>query len=391
MIHLFINALAASAGGGLTYIRNVLPRLALRNDVRATVLLSESLRGEFNSSPRLNIILGDVIASTARRFRYEQSKLPALIRNSQADVLLSAGNFALLRSSVPQILLSGNALYTSRHFERDLRDRGEYALWIDNAIKGTFARWSVSVADCTVAPSKAFAADLRKWTGKNVLAIYHGFDREIFFGSSEPLAREVQAKLDSAEGSLKLLFVSHYNYYRNFETLFRALAILRKKIYPRSVRLFLTCKLTSDENPGNYRAESAATLVRELHLSDEVIELGAAPYRRLHHIYAKSDFYVTPAYVETFAHPLVEAMASGLPVIAADLAVHREICGAAAMYFSPFSAEELARTIVRAIESREQATHMSEEGLLRSQDFSWAAHIEAVLKLARLLAGNKPR
>src|SRR5208282_3334310 len=29
MIHLFINALAASAGGGLTYIRNVLPRLAL--------------------------------------------------------------------------------------------------------------------------------------------------------------------------------------------------------------------------------------------------------------------------------------------------------------------------------------------------------------------------
>jgi len=34
-----------------------------------------------------------------------------------------------------------------------------------------------------------------------------------------------------------------------------------------------------------------------------------------------------PAYAETFAHPLVEAMASGLPVIASDLAVHREICG----------------------------------------------------------------
>ena len=44
MIHLFINALSASAGGGLTYVRNVLPRLALRDDVRTTVLLSEAAR-----------------------------------------------------------------------------------------------------------------------------------------------------------------------------------------------------------------------------------------------------------------------------------------------------------------------------------------------------------
>jgi glycosyltransferase involved in cell wall biosynthesis len=390
MIHLFINALAASAGGGLTYIRNVLPRLALRNDVCATVPLSTSLRDGFTSSSRLNIIPVDVIAGTARRFWYEQTELPAAIRNSRANVLLSAGNFALLRSPVPQILLSGNALYTSRHFERDLRDRGEYALWMDNTIKGTFARWSVSVADCTVAPTEAFAADLRRWTGRNVQAIHHGFDGEIFFGSSEPLAKEVQAKLDAAEGSLKLLFVSHYNYYRNFETLFHALAILKKNIYPRSVRLFLTCKLASGENPGDYRAESAAALVRELRLCKEVIELGAVPYRRLHHIYAASDFYVTPAYVETFAHPLVEAMASGVPVIAADLAVHREICGKAAMYFSPFSAEELAKTVVRATEARGQAAHMRERGLLRSQDFSWDGHIEAVLQLARRLARDKP-
>jgi len=388
MIHLFINALAASAGGGLTYIRNVLPRLALRDDVRVTVVLATSLRDEFTSSARLQIIATDV-AGSASRFWYEQSTLPGIIRNSQAEVLLSAGNFALLRSPIPQILLSGNALYTSRDFERDLRHRGEYALWIDNAIKGTFARWSVNVSECTVAPSEAFAADLRRWTGRNVLPIHHGFDREIFFGSSKPLPEDVQAKLNAADGCLKLLFVSHYNYYRNFETLLYAIAILKKELYPRSVRLFLTCKLNSAENPGNYRAESASTLLHHLRLSNEVIELGTIPYRLLHDVYRTCDFYVTPAYVETFAHPLVEAMASSIPVIASDLPVHREICGKAALYFSAFSAEDLAATVLRAAHSPDDAMRMRKNGLLRSQDFSWDRHIEAVLIQARRLAKNK--
>ena len=64
-----------------------------------------------------------------------------------------------------------------------------------------------------------------------------------------------------------------------------------------------------------------------------VVELGAVPYSLLHQVYRECDIYVTPAYAESFAHPLVEAMASGLPIVASDLAVHREICQDAAIYF----------------------------------------------------------
>ncbi len=46
MIRLFINGLAASAGAGPTYLRNVIPQLAQRTDLQATVLLSAELRGE---------------------------------------------------------------------------------------------------------------------------------------------------------------------------------------------------------------------------------------------------------------------------------------------------------------------------------------------------------
>src|SRR5580704_14350365 len=232
MIHLFINALAASAGGGLTYVRNVVPRLAGRDDVRTTVLLSGTLCKEMTESSRITLLREDHPAGAGRRLWYEQRNLPGVIRRSGADVLLSTGNFALYRSPVPQILLSRNALYTSTDFLRDLRDRGDYRLWLDTEVKAALARWSVQAADCTVAPSAAFAADLRQWTGKNVVSIHHGFDHEAFLRERTSVPEEVQTKFVRTAGSLRLLFVSHYNYYRNFETLIRAIAILKKKLHP---------------------------------------------------------------------------------------------------------------------------------------------------------------
>ena len=77
----------------------------------------------------------------------------------------------------------------------------------------------------------------------------------------------------------------------------------------------------------------------------EVVELGTVPYSLLHQVYSSCDIYVTAAYAETFAHPLVEAMACGLPVLASDLPVHREICGEAGRFFPVFSAESLAERV----------------------------------------------
>src|SRR5579871_681852 len=213
MMHLFVNSLAASAGGGLTYIRNVLPELSSRPDLRVTVLLNSGVREEFRSFT--NVDFAEFDLPVGRRFWYEQSELPKLIRNRRADVLLSTGNFALRKSPVPQILLSRNSIYTSSDFYRDLRSRREYRLWVHTRLRAFLAKRSIRWADITVAPSEAFAAELTHWSGARVIAIHHGFDNEAFTRDSGPLSPEVQGKLAGVSQSLKLLFVSHYNYYRN--------------------------------------------------------------------------------------------------------------------------------------------------------------------------------
>lgn len=387
MMHLFINSLAASAGGGLTYARNVIPYLASNFEARVTVAVGPSLRRELSRFSNVDFLEMEI--PLARRFWYEQSGLPELIRRSGADVLLSTGNLALRRSPVPQILLSRNSVYTSTDFSRDLRSRHEYRAWLDLRVRSLLAKRSIHWANVTVAPSEAFAAELRRWTGASVIAIHHGFDQQAFAQDGTPLDEEVEAKLRAAQAALKILFVSHYNYYRNFETLIRALPRLRDRLSGRPVRLFLTCQLVPGRNPGAYRPDAASKLVKDLGVSDVVVELGAIPYSQLHSVYARADVYVSPAYTETFAHPLVEAMASGVPVIASDIPVHREICGNAGTYFERFCAEDLAETVSRVATSPELASKMSAAGLERSRCFSWKTHVEKILELAHSLIDSR--
>ena len=384
MIRLFINGLAASAGGGLTYLRNVIPHLARRVDTETTVLLNPTIRREFRELPNISFVETTETSGVFRRVVREQTTLQKLIRRSGAQVLISAGNFALWNSPVPQILLSRNSLYTSRDFLRDVRARGDYAIWADTIIKGWLARRSISCADITVAPSEAFAQELSQWSGRKVLSVHHGFDPDAFTSDAAQLPSAAQIQLERGKDALRLLFVSHYNYYRNFETLFRAMPILSSRLQGKQVKLFLTCRLNSGDNPGAYRAESAALLANDLR--GDIVELGTIPYRSLHHLYQACHIYVTPAYAESFAHPLIESMSSGLPVVASDLPVHREICGDAGIYFPRFSPDALAERVLQVQESPVLAEKLSSNGLRRARDFSWSKHVERLVVLAQELA-----
>ena len=291
MIRLFINGLAASAGGGLTYLRNVIPHLARRVDTETTVLLNPAIRREFGELPNISFVETAETSGVFRRVVREQTTLPKLIRRSGAQVLISAGNFALWNSPVPQILLSRNSLYTSGDFLRDVRARGDYAIWADTFIKGWIARRSIRCADITIAPSEAFAQELSQWSGRKIISVHHGFDPDAFTSDAAPLPSAAKTQLEQGKDALRLLFVSHYNYYRNFETLFRAMPILSSRLKGKKVKLFLTCRLNSGDNPGTYRAEALRPCSQMIFGSQDIrrarndsLSLASSPLSGLPHL-----------------------------------------------------------------------------------------------------------
>ncbi len=61
--------------------------------------------------------------------------------------------------------------------------------------------------------------------------------------------------------------------------------------------------------------EPARRLVSELKMEDQTDFLGAVPYDEAANVYAQGDLFVSPTYAEGFSNTILEAMASGLPIV----------------------------------------------------------------------------
>jgi glycosyltransferase involved in cell wall biosynthesis len=105
-------------------------------------------------------------------------------------------------------------------------------------------------------------------------------------------------------------------------------------------------------------------------------------------LYDSLDVFAFPSLVESFGFPLVEAMAKGLPVVAADTASNREVAGNAGSYFSPFDSEALATMLGRIIDDPSLRQHMTAAALERAQHFSWERAAEQTLALLTAAADS---
>jgi alpha-1,3-rhamnosyl/mannosyltransferase len=86
---------------------------------------------------------------------------------------------------------------------------------------------------------------------------------------------------------------------------------------------------------------------------------------------------------EGFGLPLVEAMYSGLPIVASDIPPFREVAGNAARFVNPFNVDEIASGISSLLESPKARTEMAATGLRRRQLFSWDVAATAIVDVVR--------
>ena len=80
--------------------------------------------------------------------------------------------------------------------------------------------------------------------------------------------------------------------------------------------------------------------------ADDIILTGYVPDEDLPSLYSGAEFCVYPSLFEGFGLPPIEAMASGAPVITSNTTALPEVCGDAAEYFDPASADDLKRAML---------------------------------------------
>jgi glycosyltransferase involved in cell wall biosynthesis len=99
-----------------------------------------------------------------------------------------------------------------------------------------------------------------------------------------------------------------------------------------------------------------------------VNSLGYVDDDHLPGLYSGASALVMPSLYEGFGLPLLEAMASGTPVVAANRAALPEVAGGAALLFDPDDPDAAAEALASALDD---PAALVERGLVRAREFTW--------------------
>jgi glycosyltransferase involved in cell wall biosynthesis len=118
----------------------------------------------------------------------------------------------------------------------------------------------------------------------------------------------------------------------------------------------------------------------DMEYKNDVRFLGRLPLKDLVDVYKNALAMVFIPYYEGFGIPLVEAMASGIPVIASDIDVLREVAQDAAIFVPPAQVQTVAAAMTSIWLDTTLWADLSKKGLLRAAYFSWNKSAEKVWK-----------
>ncbi|WP_082458907.1 glycosyltransferase family 1 protein [Pedobacter sp. Leaf216] len=110
--------------------------------------------------------------------------------------------------------------------------------------------------------------------------------------------------------------------------------------------------------------------IEKLGLKNRILFLKNIPFADLPGIYQMANVFVYPSFYEGFGIPIIEALYSGVPVVAATGSCLEEAGGPNSLYVSPNDSEALATAINKILNDSELQKEMKEKGLEFVQKFN---------------------
>lgn len=220
-----------------------------------------------------------------------------------------------------------------------------------------FLRWFHNSGERTFCPTSAIAQDLNRRGFANTSIWARGVDCERFSPTWRTSTTRRSLGIDDRE--FLVTYVGRVAREKGMDTMLDGVARYRASGASPRARLLVV-------GDGPYlehcrRHAPSGTLVTGRRSGDELSRLFAA-----------SDLFVFPSTTDTFGNVVLEAMASGVPVLAADCDVTREIAGDyGARFFMPSDATSLAHELQRLGCDPATRRTLAAFGRARAERLSW--------------------
>ncbi|MEQ8195993.1 MAG: glycosyltransferase family 1 protein [Rhodospirillales bacterium] len=372
-----VNALSARQGGIVTYTRNLMRSFRDRG-VTAIFAVPE----QFPTEEGVRLLrLPASQYGAARRFLWEQTIWREMVRSENPDVLYSSANFALSRCPVPQVLLMREGGLFDPLYLANITPQQGLVLAGMRTIRRWVMRYSMRVADLTLTPTEAMRDMLAQWEPR----VASGFRVNHYGTLANMFAPSDAPRVWREDGTLRLLYVSVYYPHKCVGLVVE----VARRLCEMGIKTHALLTTTLDEiqtTPGNALDYKQV----EQGLKEGLITLGHLDYADLPDVYRSHDLFLFPSVSETFGHPMAEALSSGIPIVAADTSVNREICGEAALYHHPFAIEDTCRLVRELDRDAALRARISSIGPGRIKRlFSWGDHVDRLLKALEEAAALK--
>jgi glycosyltransferase involved in cell wall biosynthesis len=227
-----------------------------------------------------------------------------------------------------------------------------------------------NLADRIVVNSEYMRNNVVVWYGVNrdkVAVIPNGVDLKMFAGSSDRIM---------LEGDPSVLYVGHLSRLKGVDILIQAITKLKSEL--PNIKLHLV---------GHGNARYFAALARKEGIEKYVVFHGLAEQSMLPSYYKSADICVFPSRHEGFGIVILEAMASGIPVIASDIPSFREIIsnGSDGRLFKPEDADALSKEVIALYQNPHLRKELSRNAFEKATMYSWENIADKYISLYKCL------
>ncbi len=237
-----------------------------------------------------------------------------------------------------------------------------YPAGLRGSLKLQVQKFSLKGVRAIITDSENSKKDVFKYLNypKNKIYVVHlAPAKEFKLIKNQQALRAVKNKYQLPEKFV--LYVGDVNYNKNIPGLIKALTGLKEKM-----SLVLVGKAFKDESLKE--TQEIIQLINSLKLNKKVRRLGWIPDKDLVAVYNLASVYCQPSFYEGFGLPVLEAMACGCPVVAANNSSLPEICGQTAVMVDPYNLDEIIKGLNKALEKKEE---LKAKGFQQVKKFSW--------------------
>jgi len=240
---------------------------------------------------------------------------------------------------------------------------------------------SARAADAIIVNSKSLRDEVQRYIDVDAAKfrlVPEAVDHALFKPGDPVAARQHVARYGVTEPFA--LFVSSLWRYKNCEGLLRSWSIARPLLGGRQLVVV---------GGGKHKDHIAGlrALTIELGIASDVVWVGPLPLQETAPFYQAADVFAYPSFNETFGLPILEAMASGCPVVTSNVTAMPETAGGAAELCDPKDPASIAYAITEALGPKSAA--LRQRGLARAAEFTWGRTASQTLEVYREVAKSR--